>query len=317
MIGVLPNAYDLLYRWSQEPQLDPNVKNITALIMKARMLNILREHQPDLLVFTHPFPCCAAAYLRRKKQLTVPLAAVMTDFASHQMWVHDEIDTYFVANNEIKTNLCSKGLAANRIFVTGIPISSKFANASRNVSREKPGPPTVLIMGGGLGLGAVEQAVSSLKAAKTQFKIVVVAGGNDRLKQKLLTIKSSSRHPITVIGYTQQVHELMANASLLITKPGALTCSEALAMELPMLVLSPIPGQEEDNADYLTRQGVALRIPPARTLAGTVDELLAKPAALSAMRAKACALSRPAAARDIATLLTAGIPNRTAIFPAS
>jgi len=134
MIGVVPDIYDFLYHWSQEAQPGANAKNATALIMKSRMLNLVCEYQPDLLVFTHPFPCCAAAYLRRTKQLTLPLAAVMTDFAPHQMWIHDEIDTYFVANHEIKNALCDKGIADKHIFVTGIPISSKFAKNNRSNS---------------------------------------------------------------------------------------------------------------------------------------------------------------------------------------
>ena len=317
MIGVLPDMYDFLYHWSQEPQLGSNAKNVTAMIMKARMLNLICEHQPDLLVFTHPFACCAAAYLRRTRQITLPLAAVMTDFASHQMWIHKEIDTYFVATHEMKTDLCDKGIANSHIFATGIPVSSKFAKNNRSHSLKRTLSHTVLIMGGGLGLGTVEKAVISLMSAKTKLEIIVVAGNNMKLKQRLALLKSDHLHALTIIGYTDRVNELMANSSILITKPGALTCSEALVMELPILLLSPIPGQEEDNADYLTRQGVALRIPQAASLPLVIDQLFAKPEIMAAMQANAHTLSRPNAAKDIATILLEKLDHHNAIFPAS
>jgi len=172
-------------------------------------------------------------------------------------------------------------------------------------------------MGGGLGLGAVEQAVLGMTAMETPCRIVVITGNNTKLRERLLNVKSRSPHPLRVIGYTDRVHELMADASVLITKPGALTCSEALAMELPLLLYDPLPGQEEDNADYLTRQGTAIRITAGRTLAGTVDDLLNKAETLSAMQAKARILGKPDAAAAIAALLFAKATERQNISPAS
>ncbi|TWH51727.1 glycosyltransferase [Sporomusa sp. KB1] len=317
MLDVLPNAYDFLYRKSQKSQPGTSVKNVTALIMKRKMVKLLYEYHPDMLVFTHPFPCCAAAYLRRTGQLSLPMAAVMTDFSFHPMWLHKEINAYFVANNEIQHALHDNGIAKDRIFITGIPISPKFTQTPPNNRTKDRSLPVILIMGGGLGLGAIEEAVISLQSTKTQVKIIVVAGNNAKLRDRLLTLRNTSCNPLTVMGYTERINELMANASLLITKPGALTCSEALAQELPLLLLSPLPGQEEDNANFLTQQGVALRISPARTLASLVDELLSKPHILDDMRSKAHDLSKPAAANHIALCLSASIHNRTAIFPAS
>lgn len=317
MIDVFPNAYDLLYRWSQGPFPGTNVKNLTALLMKARMRQLIQDCHPDLIIFTHPFPCCAAAYLRRTQKLTTPLVAVITDFVAHQLWIHEEVDAYFVANQEIRVALSENGICPDRIFVTGIPISPMFGNTSRQRLRKQTDKPTVLIMGGGLGLGAVEQAVLSMTAMKTPCRIVVVTGNNTRLRERLLNIKSMSPHPLRVIGYTDRVHELMADASVLITKPGALTCSEALAMELPLLLYDPLPGQEEDNADYLTRQGTAIRIAVGKTLARTVDNLLNKAETLSAMQAKARFLGKPDAAAAIAALLFAKAAERQNISPAS
>jgi processive 1,2-diacylglycerol beta-glucosyltransferase len=317
MIDVFPNAYDLLYRWSQGPFHGSNVKNLTALVMKTRMLRLLREYRPDLVIFTHPFPCCAAAYLRRTRRIAVPLIAVMTDFASHQLWIHREIDLYFVANPEIKKALCDRGIADTAVYVTGIPISPKFAKTPLNDSNRNSREPVVLIMGGGLGLGSVEKVMLHLAASKYPLRIVVVAGKNSRLRQKLIAAKKRSPHPVTIIGYTDRVNELMANASILITKPGALTCSEALAMQLPLLLYNPIPGQEEDNANYLTRQGVAVRITADDQFTQAVDRLITTPEVLNEMQLKARNASRPNAAADIAAILLTRLPARQTVSPAS
>jgi processive 1,2-diacylglycerol beta-glucosyltransferase len=316
-IGVVPDIYDFLYHWSQEPQTSTNAKNATAMIMKARMLNLVCEYQPDLLVFTHPFACCAAAFLRRTKKIDTPLAAILTDFAPHQMWIHNEIEIYFVASEEMKQSLCDQGIEEGRIFVTGIPTSTQFVKQKRSNSQKSSVLPRVLVMGGSLGLGAVEKTVTSLMIAKTGFEIVVVTGNNFKLKQRLSLLQTDPLHPLTVIGYADRVNELMASASLLLTKPGALTCSEALIMELPMLLLNPIPGQEEENAEYLTEKGAALRIAQVCSLAPLMDVLFARPEVLNGMKAQAHALSQPNAAKDIVAILLKNFTRQDPIFSAS
>ena len=317
MLDVFPHAYDLLYRWSQEPFPGTNVKNATALLMKARMMELVRRHRPDLILFTHPFPCCAAAYLRRSQQLTVPLAVVMTDFAVHQFWVHREVDAYFVASHEMKKQLSLQGIGEEKIFATGIPISPCFGRPLRQVTPSLTGVPTLLIMGGGLGLGAVEQAVRSLSELKTACSIVVVTGSNHKLKQRLLPLQSGFPHSLQIIGYTDRVQELMQKSTLLITKPGAITCSEALAMALPIVLYDPLPGQEEDNAAYLTRQGVAVRIDSAALLAPAIDDLLSQKGLLKSMRHQAKANSAATAATAVASFALETTGSRRSVSSVS
>ena len=318
MLGVLPDAYEFLYHWSQDSDPGLKIKSIIALVMKRKMQKLLSNYQPDMLVFTHPFPCCVAAYLRRTNRLSIPLAAILTDFSYHQMWAYDEIDTYFVANSEIKAALITKGIEGRKIFVTGIPISPKFTPPlTEHPGKVSSSLPQILVMGGGLGLGGVEEAVKSLQTAKSHFELIVVSGSNEQLKEKLLMLKPSFKKSVRILGYTDKINELMALASLLITKPGGLTCSEALAMKLPLLVLDPLPGQEEENAEFLIRRGVALRISSNRHLASLVDELLAAPHKLAAMKANSQALHTPDAAGQIASVLSAGLVKCTTIFPAS
>lgn len=306
MLHVLPDAYDFLYHQSQKSNPGSNVKNLTARVMKKRMLNLVEQYCPDMLVFTHPFPCCAAAYLRRTGRLNVPLYAIITDFAAHQSWVHDEVASYFVANTEVVAALRRMGVD-RQIFNTGIPISADFTQLPPN--RRCLAEPVVLIMGGGLGLGGVEESVAALAALRLPLRLVVVTGKNRSLQKRLALLKKLSPHPVELIGYTDRVHELMAKASLLITKPGALTCSEAMALELPLLLFAPLPGQEEENAAYLTRQGAALKITTSAELAKMVSQLLADTAQMATLRSNARNTARPYAASEIAEILKGHISD--------
>ena len=316
MIDYIPNAYDLLYRYSQEPRYGSNVKSLLALIMKKRMRKLCQKYQPDLLVFTHPFPCCAAAYLKAKGQIVIPLAAVITDFSFHQMWLHPAVDSYFVANEETREELLRNGIAASRVYVTGIPIAAKFSESAVSTRAGLPKLPTILVMGGGFGLGALEETVSNLLQAERQMKIIVLTGKNDSLLKKIMLLRDDTYHQLSAIGYTERVNEIMAAATLLITKPGGLTCSEALAMQLPMLLLKPLPGQEEENADYLTQQGVALRLSDLSALASITDSLLAEQEILQLMRRRARAIGKAAAAGTVTSILTDELNENADIYSA-
>jgi processive 1,2-diacylglycerol beta-glucosyltransferase len=314
MISVSPQVYDLLYRWSQTRQL-PGVQNLLARAMKRSMRRLYVRYRPDLIIFTHPFPCGAAAYLRRKGKLDAPLVGVVTDFSAHPLWVYDEVDLYFVAASETRNELVRQGVAAERVFPTGIPIDASFGRlldryaATRELgltSRE----PTVLIMGGGLGIGPVADAVRSLDGIDRGLQIVVVAGRNAELRRQLRAISRASRHSIAAMGYTRKVRELMAAADLLITKPGALTVSEALSAGLPMVLVSPLPGQEEDNAAYLVDRGAAVLLADAGEAGETVAGLLDRPQALDEMRRRARSLGQPWAASAAAGIIGSRLAAR-------
>lgn len=301
MIDVFPDMYDLLYRWSQASHNGTTVRNLMSWILKKRILRLIDRYRPDLIVFTHPFPCGAACHLKRKEMLTIPLAGVITDYAVHRLWLYNEVDSYFVAVPDLKENLIQQGIAAEKIHITGIPISSSFGEvgAAPRTVKANDGPATILIMGGGQGLGAVVEVLTELDKIEGQYRFVVVAGRNAGLRKDLQLLSRSLKHPVQVIGYTRRIPELMADADLLVTKPGALTCSEALAAGLPMVLVNAIPGQEEENARHLAQNGVAIWAEEKSQLNRTVQQLLANPLLLQAMREQAQRMGRPDAARQI------------------
>lgn len=311
MIDIFPDMYDLMYRLSQMPLPGSKVQNLMAITMKRSMLTLVNEYRPDAIICTHPFACGAAAYLKRTHRITIPLIGVITDFAVHRFWCYSETDLYFVATSELKQELAMHGIDQAHIHATGIPIDPKFnhlpAPPDQAAVRQALGftnnHPVILIMGGALGMGDLEQAVLAIDALPQPLNLVVVAGRNATLRRSLLAKAQDLVHPVKVIGYTRHISELMAAANLLITKPGALTISEALSMHLPMLLCQAIPGQEEENAAYLTREGAALWTQNSHSLADTMSDLLTKPEQLGHMRDRAALLARPAAAQTIADIV--------------
>jgi processive 1,2-diacylglycerol beta-glucosyltransferase len=189
--------------------------------------------------------------------------------------------------------------------VTGIPVDPAFSvpcdrDAARRAFGLSGDRPVVLQAAGGHGVGPLEDAYRALLESTVPSEIVVVCGRNEGARRSLSAIRPPSRHRAKVLGFTDRMRELMTAADLLVTKPGGLTVSEALACGLPMALIHPIPGQEERNADYLAENGAALRASSPAALTGKVEDLLSSPERLAEMRRRAFRLARPRAAFAVA-----------------
>ncbi len=314
MIDVFPDMYDFIYRWTQTPASGSKVHYLLAQAMKRDMLALIDKHQPNMLIFTHPFPAVAASYLRRIRRVNIPLAGIITDFAVHRLWVHKEIDLYCVASPDIKNKLAHEGICPANIYATGIPIDAGFAqplakNAVRLSLGLHPDHKVILLMGGGLGLGPVKQSLDCLNSIEEKLQVIIVTGNNKHLQESLEYAAGRSNHSVHVFGYSRQIHELMAASDLLITKAGALTSSEALAAELPIIFYQPLPGQEEENALYLTSKKIAKWVKNSSELKWQIHSLVTQPAQLQEMKAKAHQFKRPLAAKAVAQAI--GLNNYT------
>jgi processive 1,2-diacylglycerol beta-glucosyltransferase len=310
LIDISPNTYDLLYRWTQGSHRGAKAKSLIGRVMKRSMAQLVNRYQPDLLVTTHPFPCGAAAHLKAEGRITAPLMAVITDFSVHRMWIYKEVDRYFVAAPELHTQLMEQGIDRQRVHVTGIPISIEFsAQVDGSRMLDKLGldknKPIVLIMGGGLGLGGVKKALLSLEEVTLPLQIIVVTGRNSALRHELKAAVDFSCHPTQVLGFTKRISELMAVANVLLTKSGALTISEALAMKLPMLLYEAIPGQEEDNAAWLEANGAAVLIKEEGEVGSYVTKMLVNEEFRKDMQLRAEELARPQAAAAVVDVIQA------------
>lgn len=304
MLNLIPDMYELLYSWTGGRLKGFSVQSMLALAMKNDMKNLIEQYESDVVICTHPFPCAAAAWLKKKGLEKIILAGVITDYAVHQLWVYKEVDLYFVGNAKVKADLVIKGVKEWRIHDTGIPIDPAF-NTSYDAAllAEKFGLnleiPVLLIMGGGLGMGGIRMALDALEEAEGPQQILIVAGENQRLCDELKKCAAQSKNGVHVWGYYDRIPELMAVATLLITKPGALTISEALAMELPMILSEPIPGQEKENAAYLESTGTAVWVKNSRELPRVVEKLVKDRAFLNSMRENARKYKKPQAAKEI------------------
>jgi processive 1,2-diacylglycerol beta-glucosyltransferase len=197
-----------------------------------------------------------------------------------------------------------------QIAVTGIPIMPVFSTAiPRQVAAAEIGVDrrrhTVLMMAGGAGVGGIDLLARRLASLPIDLQILALAGRNQALLGKLTDIAGEFPGRVWPLGFTRTIERLMSASDLAITKPGGLTSSECLAMNLPMIVVAPIPGQEERNADFLMESGAALKAIDEASLAYKVRRLFEHAAELSAMRTRMKSVARREAAASMLRLVSA------------
>ncbi|MBC7502567.1 MAG: galactosyldiacylglycerol synthase [Herminiimonas sp.] len=301
LVSRHPAVWGYLYQRTHDARPNGFMERLRRAIERLNTKALRRkitELQPDAIVCTHFLPAEILAHMVRTPGFACPVWVQVTDFDLHRLWVQQGMAGYFVATDEVAYRLRVQGIAPDTIHVTGIPIAPAFSDnhdrarcaAEYGLNKDKM---TILLMGGGAGLGNLDTLAAQLLAMDGGFQLVVLTGKNADAQRELQ--KLALRHPQHLFpqSFTHTVERLMACADLVITKPGGLTTSECLAMGLPMIVNGPIPGQEERNADYLLEQGVALKAVDVITLTYRIEQLIDHPATLGAMRRRACELGRP------------------------
>jgi processive 1,2-diacylglycerol beta-glucosyltransferase len=311
LVNKAPALWGYLYHATNEAKPDSSRERMRRALERLNTGALLKEIErakPDAIVCTHFLPAEILSRLIRKHGFSCPVWVQVTDFDLHRMWVHEHMAGYFAASDEVAFRMLAQGIPASAIAVTGIPIMPVFgAKLERAVCAAEfgldPQRKTILLMGGGAGLGSLDTVAERLLALDDGFQLIVLAGKNAAALAALQAL--ALRHPGRLLaqGFTDKVERLMACADLVITKPGGLTTSECLAMGLPMIVNAPIPGQEERNADYLLEQGVAMKAFDSVTLEYRVRYLLNNPAKLADMREKALALGRADAAKAVMAIV--------------
>jgi len=281
-----PKLWGVIYRRIQDKSSNPKVEFILHRIIYAHIMKLLQEYQPDVIISTHPFPSAVISRLKRLG-LKVPLHTVLTDFGAHGSWISSGVDYYYVPSIQTKKELIKLGVAGNRVIVTGIPTNPKFwKRESKELIRKKLGledKPTVLYMGGGLGLGLTNDFIEGLSHLG-DIQLLIVTGKNKKLFSSLHEHFQDKNLNIQLYGFVENVDELMDAADLLITKPGGVTSAEAIEKGLPMLLLNPIPGQEEDNSSYIVQNKLGLKIHNEKEMNQILEEFLKEPTMLSGFR---------------------------------
>ncbi len=309
IIKTRPEVWEYLY---DNPQVVKNTHRLRELIHRFnswRLRELLDDFRPHAIICTQAFPCGMIADYKKTYGLNTPLVGVLTDYVAHSYWIYDSVDFYIVPSDLTKNRLINEGIPEERIRVFGIPLLPKFiVKKDRNLLFQKFGLDskitTVLIMGGSQGLGPITRIVSLISRIAMPFQIIVACGTNKVLYAKFLIRKKHYRKPILVLGYTDDIDEVMEVSDVIITKPGGLTTAEALAKGLPMIIIRPIPGQEAKNTEFLTKEKVALKAKDEYEVAIFLRELLTNPLKLEQMHKQALLNARPASSLNIANLIT-------------
>jgi processive 1,2-diacylglycerol beta-glucosyltransferase len=276
--------------------------------MARRFISWVQALEPDVAVATHFFPADVLDAARRTGKLRSGLIVAITDLFPHRVWLVPRASAFVLGSPQTKALCQHRGVEEARLHVLGIPVGAKFAEPADRAQLARqlgldPSRRTMLIAGGGMGVGPIGELVRQFVSLETtrpcQVQLLVVCGHARKLRQRLERMRAVSAMPMRVFGFVETMHELMRVSDLLVTKAGGLTVMEALSVGLPMIFCGTIPGQERLNAEYVIQHagGVNAREPSAVT--SIVLRLLDDPTQLEAMRANARALGRPHAAQEL------------------
>ena len=316
MAKKFPWAWGEFYYHSKKGPI-AHISSASNKILARRLLDLLDKYSPDIVISTHPFATQMISYLKKRKLINCFLATILTDFAPHEQWLvgKDFGDLFFVSHAKMKQELIDNyGVSADKIFPTGIPLSHKFLNHYNKTEIKKhfgldDNKKVVLFFGGGeFGLGK-EKTIAILKSfienANDKFQIIAISGKNKKMKKHFQELVSQldATNIVKILGFTTQVPELMSISDLVVTKPGGLTSTESLASGLPMVLINPIPGQEEENAEFLESSNVAIWIKKDDNSSHVISSLLSNTDKLHQMKINTKLLAKRNSTRDICEII--------------
>lgn len=314
MAKKAPKTWGRVYWKSQKGPL-AQISTTSNKILSIKLYKLLKDFEPNLIVSTHPFGSQMCAYLKKHGKLNAKIATVMTDYAPHDQWLvfNKYVDYYFVSHDGMKKELHEKGIPNEKIFATGIPLSNKFLLKYDKPTILKsfclsPDKKTVLFFGGGeFGLGKTQtfKIFKSFVECPENIQIVAISGKNQKMKEAFENLVESlnKTDSVKILEYTNQVPELMSISDLVVTKPGGLTTTESLASGLPIVVINPIPGQEEENASYLEKNKVAIWLKKDDNVEAILKDLFSNPEKMQEMKIRARLLAKKNSTKDICKIL--------------
>ena len=293
--------------------------NLFNTLLASKLKKLLKERKPDLIIGTHPFPMIALSTLKKKYPyrnafnsfFVPPLISVLTDYTAHSTYIQDEIDYYIAGDEYVKEVLISEGVDGDKIKPYGIPVEKSFLeHREKSVVLEElglaPDKFTVLLMGGSFGAGNIKDTLKELLEIDRDFQIIVITGRNETLKEKLE--KSLEKHDIdkniSILGFTQDMNDILSAVDIIVSKPGGLTTTECLLKELPMIIPYYIPGQEEENMDFLSNCGAALRTSKKFTISVLLKVLIDNPMRMELLKNNIKSVKKQSTAEDIANLVS-------------
>jgi processive 1,2-diacylglycerol beta-glucosyltransferase len=309
VIKHFSSGYKWFYEATYHLDSDSKWRRMLSRMGRQKLLETIYKRPPNIIVCTFPNPAGMTSYLKSRGYIDMPLVTVITDVTFHNQWVNPHVDAYILAAEVVAKHLKRKGIPPSQLYVTGIPLRQQFEVSCCSPSIWKryslnPDLFTLMIMGGGCGLlSETESICKKLVKLDLPMQIIAVTGTNHALARKLKAVSEYSRIPLRVLGYVDNIAELMEISDLLLTKPGGVTVFEALAKKLPMLIYKPLPGHERSNARFLTQHKVAIQAKNKEEVVNTVINCVNNPSLLSDMAKAMEPIAKPFAARDAANII--------------
>lgn len=284
-----------------------NIINIINALGSTKFERVLSDFAPDVIICTHVFAAQLMNEMKKRKMVTAPTIGIVTDYTLHPYWEDVPQIEYIVTASDLLTHRAvSRGIAAHRLLPLGIPIHPKF---NTEISREDacaqlgidPTRPTILMMGGSMGYSNNKRLIAQLQSVGLPFQLLAVCGNNKKQLRQLTAMQDSADGLCTLhpYGFVQNVEVMMSASDCIVTKPGGLTVSEALAKNLPMILVDPIPGHEERNVEFLINNGLASLVTKTFTIDEAVYQFFTNPARLKMIRETMRAISHPNATEQL------------------
>jgi len=306
ILKKFPKMYSMAYSWGNESYLALVGRKIISGYLAKRMEKYILAYNPTMIVCTHATPAGLVAYLMKKRKINIHVVAVVTDFVVHRLWVYPEIKHYIVGNSTMRDFLVQYGIKNTDIEEMGIPVEGDFllGPGKKQILSElqfNANVKTILIMGGGAGILPMDEIVLCCDSIDIALQIIVVTGNNKSMYNKLVNLQPRLCKTVRILGYVNNINELMTVSDLIISKPGGMTCAETLCQGLPMIIYRPIPGQEEANTHYLIKCQAALRADSLEEIQVIIKKMfIEEPDLFIALQHNSLAISQPMSAQRIA-----------------
>ncbi len=276
-------AYSILY-YGSEKLTDKKVIELYRNFGFKKLNDIAREFKPDVIINT--FPVLASLKIKNNSGKNIPVFNIVTDFYVHKLWLSEEIDKFYIATEELQEELKKMNIPVEKTIISGIPIREAFEEAE-SISmlyrryNFKRGKKIVLINSGAFGVFKDIKKVCIELCKNKMIQVAVVCGNNSLQKRKL---ESLGLRNLKVFGFIENIDDLYKIACCMITKSGGITLSESLAVQLPLIIIKPVPGQEKENAIYFEKKGAAIIANNSYQIVSSTIELINSPSLLNAMK---------------------------------
>ena len=316
-------AYRIGYRLAETRRVNEKLDGMqmASKALSKELVDAVHADDYDAVVFTHPFSGMLLNTMKKRGLIAERTVGILTDFTFHPFWEDCTANDYVVVPDRLLLPQArAKGFRDEQILPFGIPINPKFRDGAGQTPEERaearrgarlrlgldPEKMTMLVMGGSMGYGNMAELVERIDGidADRDFQLIAVAGRNESMKTALDALAKRSKHRLLTTGFVDYVSTLMDAADCIITKPGGLTTSESLAKNLPMIIVNPIPGQEERNTEFLLNNGCAMATSRTVPVEECIYQLLVSDVRLEAMRSCIRAVAKPDSAGELSRFLT-------------